>query len=52
LVSKFWGEKMDKQQSVSEDDELVQTYMRSGCPPKVGVKANKMISNTGQPKKK
>jgi len=52
LVSKFWAEKMDKEESLSEDDELVQTSRRSGRPPKARLKANKMTSKTGQSKKK
>jgi len=42
LVSNFWVENMDKKESLSEDDELVQTTKRLGCPPKAVVKANKI----------
>jgi len=52
LVYKFWVEKMDKEESLSEDDKLVQTSKRPGCPPKVRVKANKTTSTISQPKKK
>jgi len=32
---------MDKEESLNEVDELVRTFKRLGCPPKVGVKAVK-----------
>jgi len=51
LVSKFGAEKMDKEKSLSEDNEPVQTFMRLGRPTKVGVKANNKTSKASQPNK-
>jgi len=52
LVSKLWAEKLDNENSLSEDGEVVQISRRMGCPPKARVKANKKTSKIGQPKKK
>jgi len=52
LTSKFWVEKIEKEKPVREDNELVQTSKRWRCPPKTGVKTNKMTSKTRQSKKK
>ena len=46
------GEKMDEDESLSEEEEQVQTSKRPWCPPKVGVKVNKKTSKADQSKKK
>jgi len=52
LVCKFQDEKMDKEEPPSEDDELLQSFMRLKRPSKARVKANKMTYKTSQTKKK
>jgi len=52
LVSKFWTEKKDKERSLSEDDESIQTFRSQWYLPKVQTKVNKMTLKTGQTKKK
>jgi len=39
---------MDKEESLSEDDELVQTFRRSERPPKAGVKFNDVQNRSTQ----
>jgi len=51
LVSKFYTKKMDKEESLSEDNELVQTSSSLGRLSKARLKANKMTSKIGQPNK-
>jgi len=43
---------MENEESLSEEDESVQTSKRLKCPPKATVKVNKMTSKTSQAKKK
>jgi len=48
LFSNLWAKKVDKEKSLSGDDEPVQTSKRSGHPPKFRVKAKKKTSKTTQ----
>jgi len=46
LVTKFLTENMDKDKSLSEEEQQVQTFRRSGRYPKARIKSNNKTSKT------
>ena len=52
LVAKFWVEEMDKDESLSKEEEQVQTSRRLRHPSKTRVKANNKTSKACQGKQR